>query len=66
MHVDGFRFDLAAILKRDENGELIHGRSLVDDIEKDPVLAQTKIIAEAWDMGFNSYMPNTNYPNTYL
>ena len=51
MHVDGFRFDLAAILKRDGAGALINGPSLIDDIEKDPILAQTKIIAEAWDMG---------------
>jgi len=48
MHVDGFRFDLATILRRDHKGELLPGPSLVDAIEQDPVLAQTKIIAEAW------------------
>ena len=50
MHVDGFRFDMAAILRRDHKGEFLPGPSLVDMIEQDPVLARTKIIAEAWDI----------------
>jgi len=49
MHVDGFRFDLASVLRRDDKGELLPGRTLIDAIEQDPVLAQSKIIAEAWD-----------------
>ncbi|MGD9022501.1 MAG: glycogen debranching protein GlgX, partial [Deltaproteobacteria bacterium] len=49
MHVDGFRFDLASILRRDQKGELLRGPSLIDMIEQDPVLSATKIIAEAWD-----------------
>jgi len=53
MHVDGFRFDLATILRRDHKGELLPGPSLVDTIEQDPVLAHTKIIAEAWDTQVN-------------
>jgi glycogen operon protein len=53
MHVDGFRFDLATILRRDHKGELLPGPSLVDAIEKDPVLSNTKIIAEAWDTQIN-------------
>jgi glycogen operon protein len=53
MHVDGFRFDLASILRRDDKGELLPGRTLIDAIEQDPVLAQTKIIAEAWDTQVN-------------
>jgi len=53
MHVDGLRFDLATILRRDHKGELIFGPSLVDAIEKDPVLSNTKIIAEAWDTQVN-------------
>lgn len=53
MHVDGFRFDLAPILRRDHKGELLPGPSLVDAIEKDPVLARTKIIAEPWDTEVN-------------
>ena len=53
MHVDGFRFDLASILRRDHKGEILSGPSLVDAIEQDPVLARTKIIAEAWDARVN-------------
>ena len=49
MHVDGFRFDLAAILARDESGQLIPNPPVLWDIESDPVLAGTKLIAEAWD-----------------
>lgn len=53
MHVDGFRFDLATILRRDPSGQLLPDHSVVDAIEQDPVLANTKIIAEAWDTQCN-------------
>ncbi len=49
MHVDGFRFDLAAILSRDEYGRPMRNPPILWSIESDPVLAKTKIIAEAWD-----------------
>jgi isoamylase len=49
MHVDGFRFDLAAILSRDESGELYRLARRFWDIDSDPALAGTKLIAEAWD-----------------
>ena len=49
MHVDGFRFDLAAILERDESGQLMPTPPVLWDIESDPELAETKLIAEAWD-----------------
>jgi glycogen operon protein len=49
MHVDGFRFDLASILSRDEDGNPIPNPPVLWDIESDPVLAGTKLIAEAWD-----------------
>jgi glycogen operon protein len=49
MHVDGFRFDLASILSRDENGHPLPNPPILWDIESDPVLAGTKLIAEAWD-----------------
>jgi glycogen operon protein len=49
MHVDGFRFDLASILSRDEQGHPMASPPLVWDIESDPVLANVKLIAEAWD-----------------
>jgi isoamylase len=48
MHVDGFRFDLASILSRDEEGRPMPNPP-VWDIESDPWLAGTKLIAEAWD-----------------
>ena len=49
MHVDGFRFDLASILSRDEDGRPLANPPILWDIESDPVLARTKLIAEAWD-----------------
>ncbi len=49
MHVDGFRFDLASILSRDETGAPLANPPILWDIENDPVLAGTKLIAEAWD-----------------
>lgn len=49
MHVDGFRFDLASVLGRDEKGELMPNPPLLRTIDEDPVLRNTKIIAEAWD-----------------
>ncbi len=49
MHVDGFRFDLAAILERDESGSVLPSPPVLWDIESDPALAGTKLIAEAWD-----------------
>jgi len=49
MHVDGFRFDLASILSRDEDGHPLPNPPVLWDIESDPLLAGTKLIAEAWD-----------------
>jgi glycogen operon protein len=49
MHVDGFRFDLASILARDETGTVMGNPPVLWDIESDPTLAGTKMIAEAWD-----------------
>jgi glycogen operon protein len=49
MHVDGFRFDLASILARDETGRPLENPPILRDIESDPVLAGIKQIAEAWD-----------------
>ena len=49
MHVDGFRFDLASVLSRDERGEPLPNPPVLLDIESDPQLAGTKLIAEAWD-----------------
>ena len=49
MHVDGFRFDLASILSRDERGRPLENPPVLWDIESSPLLAGTKLIAEAWD-----------------
>jgi isoamylase len=49
MHVDGFRFDLASILSRDENGKPMPASPILWDIITDPVLSGSKLIAEAWD-----------------
>ncbi len=51
MHVDGFRFDLGSILGRDQKGRLLENPPVIEQIAEDPVLRQTKIIAEAWDAG---------------
>ena len=49
MHVDGFRFDLATILTRGTDGEILANPPLVEAIAEDPVLRHAKLIAEAWD-----------------
>ena len=51
MHVDGFRFDLASVLCRDEKGFPLAEPPLTRRISQDPVLSHTKIIAEPWDCG---------------
>lgn len=50
-HVDGFRFDLASILGRGQEGDLLKFPPLTNAIAEDPVLGKTKIIAEPWDAG---------------
>jgi glycogen operon protein len=51
MHVDGFRFDLGSILGRDRRGNLLENPPLLELIAEDPILRDTKLIAEAWDAG---------------
>lgn len=48
-HIDGFRFDLASVFTRDIDGEPMEDPPLVKRITKDPILSQTKFIAEPWD-----------------
>ena len=60
MHVDGFRFDLASTLARDEKGvNKLH--AFFEIIHQDPVLSQTKLIAEPWDVGDGGYQVG-NFP----
>jgi glycogen operon protein len=49
MHVDGFRFDLASVLGRDRSGRVLTDAPLLERIAEDPILRDTKLIAEAWD-----------------
>jgi len=63
MHVDGFRFDLASILTRGETGIPLPNAPLIEGISKDPILSQTKLIAEAWDAG-GLYQVGAFYPGT--
>ncbi len=51
MHVDGFRFDLASVLGRDEHGNVLRNAPLLEMIAEDPILRDVKLIAEAWDAG---------------
>ena len=55
MHVDGFRFDLAATLGREEHF-VERSATFFDLILQDPVLSQVKLIAEPWDIGEGGYM----------
>lgn len=50
-HIDGFRFDLASILGRDQHGVPLSNPPLLEALAADPVLGKTKLIAEAWDAG---------------
>jgi glycogen operon protein len=49
MHIDGFRFDLASVLSRSRSGQPLEDPPILWTIESHPILAGTKIIAEAWD-----------------
>ena len=50
-HIDGFRFDLASILGRDQFGAPLANPPLIENLAYDPILAKCKLIAEAWDAG---------------
>src|SRR5271166_6540738 len=60
MHVDGFRFDLASALAR-ERWEMDRLAAFFDIIHQDPVISQTKLIAEPWDLGPGGYQVG-NFP----
>jgi glycogen operon protein len=54
MHVDGFRFDIAPVLGRDDSGFNPHA-AFFQLLRQDPVLSQVKLIAEPWDLGPDGY-----------
>jgi glycogen operon protein len=56
LHVDGFRFDLAAILGRGQDGKVLEDPPLIRHIAEHPVLAGAKLVAEAWDAGGLSHL----------
>ena len=55
MHVDGFRFDLAATLARNAQGAFERNGAFLCAVRQDPVLSQVKLIAEPWDLGEGGY-----------
>lgn len=64
MHVDGFRFDLAPILGRDQNG-FSSQAAFFAALRQDPVLAPVKLIAEPWDLGPGGYQLG-NFPAGWM
>lgn len=54
MHVDGFRFDLASVMGREQYG-FDRGCGFFDALSQDPQLSETKLIAEPWDIGLGGY-----------
>ena len=61
MHVDGFRFDLAATLARNSQGAFDRNAPFLGALRQDPVLSQVKLIAEPWDLGEGGYQLG-NFP----
>jgi glycogen operon protein len=65
MHVDGFRFDLASILTRDQDGAIdLIDPPLLSAIRTDPVLGQVRLIAEPWDAA-GAYQLGTSFPGMF-
>ena len=65
MHVDGFRFDLASILTRSEDGSIDwNDPPLLSAIRTDPVLSRARLIAEPWDAG-GAYQLGTSFPGMF-
>ncbi|UYM05894.1 glycogen debranching protein GlgX [Solicola gregarius] len=56
LHVDGFRFDLASALARNDDHVVDVGSSVIDAIARDPVLSTLKLIAEPWDASSDGYL----------
>ncbi len=65
MHVDGFRFDLASALARRTSESVDRLSSFFESIHQDPVLANTKLIAEPWDLSQGGYQVG-NFPVRWM
>lgn len=55
MRIDGFRFDLATTLARDDNNQYTVNSDFLTTVQQDPVLQRQKLIAEPWDLGMEGY-----------
>lgn len=65
MGVDGFRFDLAPVLARDNNRNYDKNHPFFQALRDDPVLSKTKLIAEPWDCGWGGYQVG-NFPKDWM
>jgi glycogen operon protein len=64
MQIDGFRFDLATTLARDENNQFTAQHPLLIAIENEPALRQSKLIVEPWDVGLGGWQTG-NFPDRF-
>jgi glycogen operon protein len=63
--VDGFRFDLASIFARNDNGTLnLEDPPIISEISSDPLLDDARLIAEPWDAGDGGYLMGRAFPGT--
>jgi glycogen operon protein len=64
MQIDGFRFDLATTLARNENNQFNPNHPLLEMIQTDPVLSSAKLIVEPWDVGLGGWQTG-NFPDRF-
>jgi glycogen operon protein len=64
MQIDGFRFDLATTLARDENNQFTAQHPLLIAIENEPALKQSQLIVEPWDVGLGGWQTG-NFPDRF-
>ena len=62
MQIDGFRFDLATTLARDDENTFTYNSDFLSVVQQDPVLQRLKLIAEPWDLGSGGYQVGTFRP----
>lgn len=62
VQVDGFRFDLATTLARDENNAYTQNSDFLATVQQDPTLQRLKLIAEPWDLGWGGYQVGSFRP----
>jgi glycogen operon protein len=64
MQIDGFRFDLATTLARDENNTFNSRHPMLERIQQDPTFTETKLIVEPWDVGHGGWQTG-NFPDRF-